>query len=182
MSRFARARIPFAITFLCCFMTSLPAAATPMTYSYDFSAGSFPAGAPVDPVTGDVTLTIDPSIGDSSGTVDDISINLTLSNPSSVGYVYDATNDRLIIGDPVLGVEALSLSSPDFYLVFFAPFSAAPVYSNLTYSHARNAYDGSTGSVTPRTTVPEPGALALLATGLVGVGNARSRRTRKAGA
>src|SRR5947199_1462581 len=80
------------------------AAASTITQTYSFTASGFTplfpgASAPMDPVSGDVTLTFDPLVA-TQGTVD--AINLTIAahtyTPAEVGFTYPFATNTIFIG------------------------------------------------------------------------------------
>jgi hypothetical protein len=174
-----------------------PANGGMMTYDVTFSANSFQVGAgsnpaPVDPVTGEFKITLDPTVSVVNDTADISLTSLNIALGSALAFTYNPAVDgsfsagTLRVGGLYDGADAIQFdpSTNDFWLQI-ASFTTAPAFSQLGYTQTSVSSDNlfytlnQTGSVdvTPLAT-PEPSSLCLASFGLALLG-IRSRRKVK---
>ncbi len=149
-----------------------PAAAMPITLTIDFSASGFQAGAPYDPVTGNVTLTFDTAVSVSDQTtgitLNSLSIPL---NVATIAYDYVALApgnfiDRLVIGGSQYGAAGLFPGVPDFALEIDGIAGGTPSFTGVSYTATgfpNTQFGTATGTmtITGLARVTEPSTLAL---------------------
>jgi hypothetical protein len=142
---------------------SLRANASLETITIDFTASGFQAGAPVDPVQGSVTLTLDTAVAvaDQTTGITLNSLNLQLDSPIAFQYEPLALGnsvDILEIGGLFAG--AAGLGYYDFGLQIRGLESGAPVFYDFGYTTSSYSQFGTnTGSITVtglNSAVPEP--------------------------
>jgi hypothetical protein len=142
---------------------SFRANASPLTLTIDFTASGFPAGAPVDPVQGSVTLTLDTAVAvaDQTAGITLNSLNLQLDSPICFQY------EPLALGNAIDILEIGGLAGGDAGLNFFdfgiqirGLESGAPYFYNFGYTTSSySQFVATTGSITVtglNTAVPEP--------------------------
>jgi hypothetical protein len=189
--------------FLLSILLCMPLAgnASMVTQTFDFSATGFTyfgpnfpnssSVAPIDPVSGSVTITYDNAVAVTDSMTGSISHTLSLPNystayPNDVRYTYKLTPEKvLIIGGFVTvnstdyGAGDINGYANDWMLVINDPSLQNPTWS-LSYSYATDgtgntaSYEswGTTGSGSLTITtsaVPIPPAILLLASGLCGL-------------
>jgi hypothetical protein len=166
--------------------------ALPITQTYEFTATGFASSAPVDPVTGSVTVTFDPMGVDVFDQVTGItvnSLNLQLSSAPAFSYFtytgnYYSATKLLIVGGIYSGASGVASNTNDFYVVIGNPGSSSPSMERLFYNqrvlYGTSSGGSQTGSVSI-TSVPEPSTIATLSVGLLGVGFAMMELLSKVG-
>ncbi len=172
-----------------------PANGEMTTYDVTFSANSFQVGvgsdpAPVDPVTGEFKITLDPTVSVVNDTADISLISLNLALDSALAFTYNPAVDgpfspgTLRVGGVENGADSVqySPSTNDFWLQITS-FTTAPAFEQVGYSQtsvssANLFYTlNQTGSVdvTPLAT-PEPTSFGLASFGLAMWGISSRRR------
>jgi hypothetical protein len=141
--------------------------AATVTDTIDFTASGFPAGAPVDPVTGSFTVTLDPAVGLVVGSA--IKLNNINITPSANSLVlnYDPTN---LGGTFMLCSGGCSLGGGiNSFVLEIENFQFAPSFTDFTYTRLGDPslFATDTGSVT---VVAIPGALPGMLSVLMGGG------------
>jgi PEP-CTERM motif len=195
MSRLSCTSIILAVLL---FAATVPANAGLMTYDVKFSANTFQVGsganpAPVDPVTGEFTITMDPTVDVVNDTADISlkSLNIVLDSPLAFTYNPAAESPfpagTLRVGGLADGADGVQFnpSTNDFWLQI-ASFATAPAFTQVGYSQTAVSNNNlfytinETGSVdvTPLAT-PEPTSLCLAGMGLASLGLVRLRRKTK---
>jgi hypothetical protein len=125
-------------------------------YTIDFEATDFsPAGAPVDPVEGSVTITFDPDIDQPSTTNNIVLNSLNINLDSAISWVYSVGLDLLVIG----GFEpsTVGADSNDFFV--------AIEFGDLSLSNFASSTSTSRRSPNPRRSPSSPPACSASACG-----------------
>jgi len=173
-----------------------PANGETMSYDVTFSANTFQVGAgsdpaPVDPVTGEFKITLDPSVSVVNDTADISLVSLNIALGSALSYTYDPAADApfaagtLRVGGVYDGADSIQFdpSTNDFWLQI-TNFTTAPAFEQLGYTQTSVSDDNlfytinQTGSVnvTPLVAAPEPTSLCLASFGLAVLGVSSRRR------
>jgi hypothetical protein len=172
-----------------------PAKGETLSYDVTFSANSFVMGvgsnpAPVDPVTGEFKITLNPAVSVMNDTADISLVSLNLALGSALSFTYNPAVDgpfaagTLRVGGVYDGADSVQYdpSTNDFWLQI-ASFTTAPAFEQVGYSQTSVSSDNlfytlnQTGSVnvTPLAT-PEPTSLCLASFGLTLLGVSSRRR------
>jgi len=160
---------------------TMGASAATITKVVDFSANSFvdgsltPGVAPVDPVMGQFTITLDPAL-----TASDETSGIALDS-LNITYNYDPLTDRLEVGGLATGADTVTFSPAqnDFWLFINDFLSGTPIFEQVGYAQVSFGNGifftlNGTGSVTvsdPAPSVPAvplPASLPLLLAALGG--------------
>jgi hypothetical protein len=170
-----------------------------MTYDVTFSANSFQVGAgsnpaPVDPVTGEFKITLDPTVSVVNDTADISLTSLNIALGSPLAFTYNPAQDggfspgTLRVGGLADGADSIIFnpSTNDFWLQIFS-FATAPAFEQVGYTQTSVSDDNlfytinQTGSVTvtPLVETPEPTSFCLASCGLALLGVSSRRRKVK---
>jgi hypothetical protein len=145
--------------------------ATVVTRTYDFSASGFPAGSPQATVSGDFTVTYDPSVDSSSAGTPVSAIDLTIA-----GHTY-TTSDTIFAAGPDYASEFVLAGAVAGFAVqtraddMLLSFDGTPdgPFTNERFAYA-TAGTGSiyfaSGVTVSLSSVPEPTTLPVLSVGL----------------
>jgi hypothetical protein len=129
--------------------------AATITETINFTASGFvPSGAPVDPVTGSFTITLDPTMSINGTTVMLNNVNITLA-PIAPFFRYNAT----VLGG-LLEVCFASFCEPttgdNSFLVEISNFQSTPTFRDLVYAQSSVPLGGPFFSITGSVSVPGP--------------------------
>jgi hypothetical protein len=157
----------------------LPAQASIISGSFNFTASVFTAGAPVDQVMGAVTFSFD-----NAASFADVAAGITVTGPNVVGTLAPGMKylghgaDELMIGDLLNGAGDVLNHTNDWLLVI-TDVSTHPAFGGFVYATTTtNIFVTFTGSLTRVTSVPEPATLGLLAIAALALfGATRARRS-----
>lgn len=164
-------------------MMAGPASAAIIHRTYEFTAGGFGAGAPVDPVTGSFTVKFD-----NSASIVDASSGLTVNafNLSVAPLVYTYVNavDSLIIGGANGGANSFD-SAGDFWIQLFGVSGDNTRVAGVYYTTAGASFFStklwrSGGASVVSAPVPEPATWIMMICGLGFAGGALRRRVAPA--
>ena len=155
------------------------------TITIDFTASHFTPAAPVDPVQGSVTLTLDTAVAvvDQTAGITLNSLNVQLDSPIAFQYEPLALGnaiDTLVIGG--VGGGAAGLNFFDFGIIIRGLESGAPVFYALGYTtNSYSQFSTYTGSITVTGLNPVPEAPNSLFLGLLIFGTLLFSICRRAG-
>lgn len=155
----------------------LPASATTVTQTVNFTASGFvpfvPA-APVNPVTGSFTFTFDPALTSFNDTsIITNSLNISVAG---VGFDYVPGADLLTIGGQVSGIPAVGVGTNDFLLVL-GGFVDGPLSPTFRYSQGGFVYTATNVEISA---VPLPPAFVLMMSALGALALIALRQSRRA--
>lgn len=183
-------------------LASSPAAAAPVSLTFDFSLGDFipvatVAAPSVTSITGNFTVSFDTAV-----TVVDTTVGLTVNSlsfpsASAVQYSYFAAEKVLSLGGAQVGASSIASETTDFVLQIDLSDLLAPALSNCGQPYfacgtatgnpavTASAYAvagtpgfwfATTGSLRTGNTVPEPVTLPLVGVAAAALWVARRRR------
>ena len=188
-------RLAMSAVFATC--AGVAAQAATVTKVVTFTANTFndrflnTGVAPVDPVEGSFTITLDDAVTVTDQTAGIVlgSLNITLGSP--LAFNYDHLIDRLEVGGLATGANAVTFSpaQDDFWFFVDGFLSATPAFVQVGYAQSsagNNIYFtlNQTGTVdvrdpvSPPAPVPLPAAFPLLLAGLAGLTGLRWRARR----
>jgi hypothetical protein len=140
--------------------------AATITETINFTASGFqPAGAPVNPVTGSFTITLDPTVNTSFATT--ITFNNVNITPGASApfffYVANSSGGSLTVCSPAFPASCGETAGFNAFDVRMVNFQSTPTFFDLTYSQSsvNNIFSTATGSVSVAS-VPGPVAGAGL--------------------
>ncbi|MCP5065629.1 MAG: hypothetical protein GY946_03610 [bacterium] len=154
-------------------MMGVPSYAAPITTFYSFSGSNFNPGWST--LTGDLTVTFDPAVDVTAGTLD--SINLVIGSHifTTAETRFDffapppiAGSDKLIVYGLASGAS-LCFNCWDIRLVIDFASTASPVLSQFSFTPNVLVQQTATTRSVISSVVPEATTILLLACGLVGV-------------
>lgn len=136
-----------------------------ITVSFGFVASGFDAGAPVDPVTGSVSVTFDNSTDLMEQTTGIAVSGLNITLDSVPAFAYGAVADVLILGGLTSGAQTLAGGTNDFLFgVLNASTNPIPA-GGFIYSQTPG-FDVYRGDVElTAAPIPEPATLTLFGAG-----------------
>src|SRR6266436_2436130 len=136
------------------------AKAATITETINFTASGFqPAGAPVDPVMGSFTITLDPTVDTSFATT--ITFNNVSITPGANApfffYVANSSGGSLTVCSPAFPASCGETAGFNAFDVRMVNFQSTPTFFDLTYaqSSVNNIFSTTTGSVSVAS-VPAP--------------------------
>jgi hypothetical protein len=163
-----------------------------VTEVISFTASSFSVGpgsvdppgfAPVSPVTGEFSITFDPTKDYPEDTEDISVLSLNINLGSSIAFTYYVLEGYLRIGGAATGTNGISWGPPDgpsddfWVILYLAQYPLGVAFDDMVYCEAEDAVwwqaGAIRGSVRP---VPIPAASILFGTGLIGLAVARLRK------
>jgi hypothetical protein len=134
--------------------------AATITETINFTASGFqPAGAPVNPVTGSFTITLDPTVNTSFATT--ITFNNVNITPGASApfffYVANSSGGSLTVCSPAFPASCGETAGFNAFDVRMVNFLSTPTFFDLTYSQSsvNNIFSTTTGSVSVAS-VPAP--------------------------
>jgi hypothetical protein len=164
-------------------VVALPAAAAPITQTFDFSA-SIP-GATVDPWTATFTLTYDSVVDTVNGVPDAFTTNLGSAYENNVQFYHNVGANLLVIGTNC-GTGSCSIIGEAFFMQAALPsggfvdgFVDGAAYGTLGGQNFGGNGPGVVyhfGLASTSNSVPEPLTLSLFGAGLAGAAFMRRRR------
>ncbi|MBW2397187.1 MAG: PEP-CTERM sorting domain-containing protein [Deltaproteobacteria bacterium] len=155
--------------------------AVPITIFYSFSGSNFNPGWSPNTIAGDLTVTYDPTVSVTAGTLD--SINLVISGHSfTTGDTFFqfvapppiAGSDKLIVMGTCDGA-GLGFNCWDIRLVINNASSATPTLAQFSFTANILVQRAATTRSVSSSVVPEPTTALLLAAGMLGLAAHRRR-------
>jgi len=178
-------RVSVLLAGLCLGTFGLPVHAAPVALTIEFTATGFSPAAPVDPVTGRITVNFDNStfIFDETTGITLDALNIALDSPIAFSYLPAAdpqSIDTLFIGGVENGVFDVLDGTTDFLLevagVTPNPAGPVPIFMQYSAGLGSTVFLSTTVTLGPPVLVAEPGALALFGAALGGFAALRRRR------
>ncbi len=120
--------------------------------SYDFAfiaSGFMPSGAPVNPVTGSFTVTLDTDRIYSNETTGISLTSLNISLDSAIAFNYSPTFGYLELGGESNGINHVTEGTNDFVIVVLDPWTTTPDFEFFAYSQLGEATAYDTHNVAP---------------------------------
>jgi hypothetical protein len=156
-------------------VTSTTSRAALVTETIDFSFSNFSVGSPIDPWTGSFTITYDPSLASTSGSLTAFSSDL----PGGYGtfvWAFDSLQ-QLLIGDSCIG-SSCSVTTGFNQAAINITFAEAFI---TTTTNPQGFFGSSTSTiVTQVASVPEPSTWAMMILGFAGIAAMTYRRRKSA--
>jgi hypothetical protein len=157
------------------------ASAATITETINFNASGFPPGAPVDPVTGSFTITLDPTTSISHGTTITLDhINITPS-ANALFFTFNTVSGGVLVCSSSLTTICGVQGGHDSFALSISNFLSTPTFVRLAYAQSSTPlpFQTLTGSVS---VIPSPVAGAglpglILACGVLLTLAGRRRRT-----
>jgi hypothetical protein len=124
-----------------------PANAAMITETIDFTATGFLAGAPVNPVTGSFTITLDPAVlAIRATTVTLNSVNITPSvNPPSFDYIPSINGGFLTVCSSALLPPCSVAAGINSFFIQIQHFQSTPTF--VAFNYAQSSVTGSFSTV-----------------------------------
>jgi hypothetical protein len=153
--------------------------ATPTSHTYSFDFTNFESGAPVDPVTGTVSVTFDAALSTSGNLVDAISLTIDghIYAASEVAFIFPFGQDTIFIYGLLNGTSVVG-GTNDFFINFNVVTFTGQTLMDYAVAGGLGPFFSSQGVVSEPHVTPEPATLAMIAIGLIGVGVFRSSPRR----
>lgn len=174
MNRINRLCFPF----FCCLTVSFVTCASPrialaasITRMFSFTSSGFPSEAPVAAVSGNFTVSFDPTVT-TLGNVDSFSSNLDIVRP--IDYIFRPLQNfgELAVGTScsLAGGCSAGSGTNDLLLDIFGAATSTPSFSVFAYSTTSGGvFEAPTTTLSFVDIVPEPSSLFMLCVGVPGL-------------
>jgi hypothetical protein len=142
-----------------------PARAATITDIINFTASGFEAGAPVDPVIGSFTITLDPTVDNFAGTSVVVN-NINIPGGGTPFFRYSASQlgGLLTVCSSTDPFPACGVGGTNSYSISMENFqSGAPTFGSLThvaYATPTPVFESTTGSISVTSVPTVPGPIA----------------------